>query len=81
MPRLDKTGPSGQGPLTGRGFGECNQEGAKSFSYGRGRGRGMGRGMSRNNGRFGVSNNTSNLENEKRYLENRLQEINQELDK
>ncbi len=25
MPRLDGTGPNGQGPMTGRGFGPCGQ--------------------------------------------------------
>ncbi|MFP4456734.1 MAG: DUF5320 domain-containing protein, partial [Clostridia bacterium] len=24
MPRLDKTGPKGQGPMTGRAMGSCN---------------------------------------------------------
>jgi len=33
MPGFDRTGPSGQGPLTGRGFGPC----------GSGRGKGFGR--------------------------------------
>jgi len=37
MPRQDKTGPLGQGPLTGRGLGPCNG--------GRSRGSGMGRGF------------------------------------
>lgn len=26
MPRYDKTGPAGQGPMTGRGQGVCNSE-------------------------------------------------------
>ena len=34
MPGFDRTGPFGNGPMTGRGFGPC----------GRGMGRGMGRG-------------------------------------
>lgn len=25
MPRLDKSGPEGQGPLTGRGLGNCSK--------------------------------------------------------
>ena len=37
MPFRDGTGPQGQGPMTGRGFGPCG--GGMSF----GRGRGMGR--------------------------------------
>lgn len=38
MPRLDRTGPLGQGPMTGRGLGPCNV----GFGF-RGRGRGFGR--------------------------------------
>jgi len=30
MPNFDQTGPQGQGPMTGRGFGPC-------FGFGRGR--------------------------------------------
>ncbi|OGL52761.1 hypothetical protein A3K55_01380 [Candidatus Shapirobacteria bacterium RBG_13_44_7] len=26
MPNLDKTGPQGQGPMTGRGFGPCGSK-------------------------------------------------------
>ena len=42
MPRLDGTGPMGQGPMTGRGMGNCP-------AGGRGRGQGFGRGFG---GRF-----------------------------
>jgi hypothetical protein len=28
MPRGDKTGPEGKGPLTGRGLGDCEDEGS-----------------------------------------------------
>lgn len=41
MPRGDKTGPMGMGPMTGRGFGPCGP------GLGRRRGFGMGRGMGR----------------------------------
>lgn len=58
MPRLDGTGPAGQGKMTGRGMGKC--EGASSkqgsgskmnggFGGGCGRRRGMGRGGCFNN--------------------------------
>lgn len=40
MPRLDKTGPRGAGPMTGRGLGPCG----RGMGYGRGYGRGMGYG-------------------------------------
>ena len=26
MPRFDRTGPNGQGPMTGRGLGNCNPD-------------------------------------------------------
>ncbi len=41
MPYGDGTGPLGQGPLTGGGFGRC---GAGQSGYGRGQGRGLGAG-------------------------------------
>ena len=37
MPNRDKTGPLGQGPTTGRGFGPCGK--GKSRGFGRGLGR------------------------------------------
>jgi hypothetical protein len=45
MPAFDKTGPQGQGPMTGRGIGPCGRgQGmrmgcARSGGYGRGLGR------------------------------------------
>ncbi|MDP2951538.1 MAG: DUF5320 domain-containing protein, partial [bacterium] len=49
MPQLDKTGPRGQGALTGRGLGPCgtgSQRGA-GRGFGLGLGRGFGRGLGR----------------------------------
>jgi len=45
MPGFDKTGPQGQGPMTGRGLGPC--EGGRKFGMGFGRCRGYGRGLGR----------------------------------
>lgn len=50
MPRGDKTGPDGQGPMTGRGFGYCagySSPGCMNNIPGRGmgRGHGFGRGL------------------------------------
>ncbi len=77
MPRFDKSGPNGQGAFTGRGLGNCstNQKNSESFR------RGLGRGMGRMNRRFGVSNFTPSLEEEKQQLENRLNEVNAQLEK
>jgi len=42
MPTQDKTGPSGQGPMTGRGLGPCNTLGiAPNWCRGFGRGCGF----------------------------------------
>ncbi len=40
MPYFDGTGPQGQGPMTGRGFGPCGR-GFGRMGYGRGFGRGF----------------------------------------
>ena len=47
MPNRDGTGPMGQGPLTGRGFGPCCPQGrrGRSRGFGRGFGWGLGRGF------------------------------------
>lgn len=42
MPNLDKTGPKGQGPMTGRGRGVCPTCGVPCQIKGTGRGRGLG---------------------------------------
>jgi len=52
MPRFDRTGPWGEGPLTGGGFGYCTPASADSRRpRTSGAGRGMGRGLARNRGR------------------------------
>ncbi len=56
MPRGNRTGPRGDGPMTGRGAGYCagnDRPGFASSEYGRGFGRGMGqgRGMAYGRGR------------------------------
>ena len=53
MPRGDRSGPNGMGPMTGRGAGFCNGYNAPGFmnngvagsGYGRGAGMGAGRGF------------------------------------
>lgn len=47
MPGLNRTGPLGEGPRTGRGLGLCNPRSrglATQFAWGAGRGLGFGRG-------------------------------------
>lgn len=45
MPNRDGTGPMGNGPQTGRGYGSCGQ--GQKLGMGRGQDRGMGRGYGR----------------------------------
>ena len=45
MPRRDRTGPMGEGPMTGSGYGPCSGnpvQGYGNFGYRRGFGRGFG---------------------------------------
>ncbi len=56
MPWGDRTGPAGQGPLTGRRVGYCAGYDAPGYAnpaYGGGYGGGWGRGMGRGRGRGG----------------------------
>ena len=50
MPRGDRTGPNGAGPMTGRGLGYCAGYDEPGFTAG-GRGLGLGRGYGRGYGR------------------------------
>ncbi|KPU27628.1 hypothetical protein TR13x_03610 [Caloranaerobacter sp. TR13] len=54
MPKGDRTGPIGAGPMTGRKMGYCagnDAPGYISAGYGRGYGRGFGKGLGRGCGR------------------------------
>lgn len=51
MPRGDKTGPNGQGPMTGRAMGYCAGNDSPGFTTGGGRGMGRGWGGGRGFGR------------------------------
>ena len=55
MPRLDKTGPKGLGPKTGRGMGDCSNQSTSEYSEsmpGRSMScQGRGLGLRRGNGR------------------------------
>ena len=76
MPQRDGTGPMGQGPLTGRGFGPC--EGTRPFGRGRGFGRGFGRGRCWQAMPFAQltkEEETAELKREKELIEKRLKEL------
>ena len=99
MPRGDRTGPMGQGPMTGRAAGYCAGYDSPGYvndypvrGYGRGLGlrRGYGRGRGRGYGRnffapyyayapVKPADIKHSLENEKKYLETELKEINKRL--
>lgn len=70
MPARDGTGPMGQGPYSGRGFGRCNSEQSNKRSfYGRGR------------RCFSYDNSKESLEAEKKALRDRLDYIDSKLNK
>ena len=69
MPRFDGTGPNGNGPLSGRGMGRCQQSGG----FGRGNGRGICR-------RFFSLNNSLNQEEQAENLNNYKEELEKELE-
>lgn len=77
MPRRDGTGPTGQGAMTGRGLGYCatGRPLARNF----GRGMRLGRGFGYNYGY--VANDKESLKAEKEYLQNRINDIDKELNK
>ncbi|MDX9913816.1 MAG: DUF5320 domain-containing protein [Candidatus Moranbacteria bacterium] len=72
MPRRDKTGPMGEGPMTGRGQGFC--EGA--YGPGLGMGRGYGRVMC---GWFYRKYNAMNKDDKRELLKEEIEDLKQEL--
>ncbi len=71
MPNLDRTGPRGLGPLTGRGLGPCGM-GMFGWRGGFGRGGGLGRGLSRF---FEYSPTKEDLQNYKKALQEEIEDI------
>jgi len=53
MPRGDRTGPLGEGPMTGRGLGYGGGYNTPGYTKGPGRGLGLGFGFGRGRGFFG----------------------------
>jgi hypothetical protein len=80
MPRRDGSGPTGQGAMTGRGLGACNNA---SRASGRGMGLGLGSGRGYNCRRVvntqATVDNRSFLTEQKSILEAKLEEINKQL--
>lgn len=84
MPRRNGTGPLGQGPMTGRGLGNCT--GVRSAQYGLGLGFGRGVGCRRGFGGnyyqepIAYKPDKDFLADQKKYLKDRLDIINSQLE-
>jgi len=76
MPKLDRTGPSGAGPRTGRGLGPCGMGlgWRRGFGAGRGLGRFFGWGRPQTE-----EDQKATLTEYKKALEEELEDINKEL--
>ncbi len=94
MPRGDRRGPEGMGPVTGRGLGYCNgyenpgyTKGAPrgGAGFGRGFGRSFGRGYGRGFGNWGFSNYPNypvqqySVKDEEKYLKSEMDALKEEL--
>lgn len=80
MPNYDKTGPAGQGSMTGQGLGSCagNQQANSATFAGRGMGLGLGFRRGRGAGCCGRgfrNNNAVSLEDQEKFLEERLEAV------
>ncbi len=69
MPNQDKTGPSGEGPQTGRGLGSCGRGFRRSRCFG------LGMGLRR---LWSKKNELSTLEEEEKMLKEELQAVREE---
>jgi len=81
MPAFDGTGPQGQGPLTGRGMGQCKGGIGRQRGMGRGFGFGCVRRNNRGLGRFfggGQAWSKTDLENYKKALKEELEDVEKE---
>ena len=80
MPGRDGTGPRGQGPMSGRGYGPC--DGTLNYRYGAGYGYGCGRGFGRRAfwGQGSVRSDEEMLAEEKQFLLKRLADIDEQLE-
>ena len=73
MPQLDKTGPQGQGPMTGRGIGPCSNRPRRGFGLGR-------LSCCVRERFFSRKNEQASLEEEKKMLEEELKAVQEEIE-
>lgn len=81
MSQLNGLGPNNQGPITGRGLGNCNGGSVNRSFFGKGRGFGAGRGCGIGYGRMFLTQKETKeeLEAYKKQLEAEITAINEEL--
>ena len=76
MPKFDRTGPQGLGPMTGRGLGPCGR--GLGMGFGRGRGRGLGRYFGWNTPQT-EEEKVENLKAYKKALQEEMEDVEKEL--
>ena len=86
MPGMDGTGPQGQGPLTGGGFGKCSSEADPAIYAGRGMGRGRGFHRYYRRSLFGTDSAAQNSEQNEfkaklQMLEEKMEQLSAENDR
>lgn len=82
MPALDRTGPQGQGSMTGRGMGLCGKGRGMGMRMGFGRCRGYGRGLGRYFGWNTPQTKEEKLEDVKNYkkaLQEEMEDVEKQL--
>ena len=78
MPGFDKTGPQGQGPKTGRGFGHCGRGAGRGFGRCCGFGRGLGRYFGWNSPQT-KEEKIEDIQTYKKALQEEMEDIDKEL--
>ena len=79
MPGMDRKGPEGKGPMTGRKMGQCSTGVPQVRGFGRGFGMGRGRGFGNRVNNFGNQEPSAlSTEEQKKILKDGLDQINAE---
>ena len=82
MPNFDKTGPQGQGPMTGRGMGHCGKSRGMGMRMGFGKCHGYGRGLGKYfgwNAPQTKEDKKEDLESYKKALQEEMEDVEKEL--